>query len=257
MDEGLFVGHNVVSGGDVTVVDVRDPYGYEEGHIPGAVNVPFKEFRDPTNETEGKLPTKEGFSSLLGNTGISSDDDVVAYDDGFGLYASRFVVTAEVFGHPLDSLGVLDGDYTAWKRGGRVEEGDAQVGSGDVVYEAERTDGPLISADELEGALDEATIIDTRDGVEYRTVHLPGAVNVKPHELVDEETRCLKPVEERAELLKEHGVDFDKPVRLYCNTARRLSFVYLVLVDMGHSDVVFYEEGIKGWANEGRPVETS
>lgn len=242
---------------DVTVVDVRREGEYADRHIPGAVHVPFEHFRDPTDETDGKLPTGDGFASLLGEAGIAPDDRIVAYDDDFGVYASRFLVTAEVFGHDVERLHLLDGDIETWVRTRETTITVPERPATDYTCRRE-PGGPLVSAAELENALDgDAVIVDTRDPIEYNTVHLPGAVNFQWRDLVDEDRRRLEPREERERILAAHGIPLDKPVRLYCNTARRLSFVYAVLRDLGHDDVGFYEGGIDAWADYGGPVETS
>jgi len=242
---------------DVVLADVRNEWAYRDGHVPGAVSIPFDAFRDPTEETEGYLPTADRFASLLGAAGIASTDRIVAYDDGFGVYASRFLVTAEVFGHDVDRLHLLDGDYTRWSRDRPVSTDSPSVEKTDYSCERSSND-PLISAEQLDTALEtNAVIVDTRDPIEYDTVHVPGAVNFKWQELVDKAQRRLEPPERCRETLAEHGITLDKPVRLYCNTARRLSFVYAVLRELGHEDVAFYEGGIATWAKYGGTVETT
>lgn len=242
---------------DRRVVDVRRADAYADTHIPGAVHIPFDSFREPTDETAGKLPTAQTFASLLSEAGIAPDDRIVAYDGDYGVYASRFLVTDEVFGHDSNRLHLLDGDITTWAQ---TYETTATVPEPPVTdYTCQRQpDGPLVSAADLEAALDsEAVIVDTRDPLEYKTVHLPGAVNFQWRELVTDDPRQLKPRDERERILEAHGITPDKPVRLYCNTARRLSFVYAVLRDLDYEDVAFYEGGIDAWADYGGPVETT
>jgi thiosulfate/3-mercaptopyruvate sulfurtransferase len=241
----------------VTVIDVREDWQYEEGHLPGAVNVPFQSFRDPTDDTPGKFPTAATFGRLLGEAGIEPGDRIVACDDEFGVYASRFLVTAEVFGHDVDRLHLLDGDVTAWDREHELTTAvpDRTPREYDAEYGASL---PVIGPADLERALDTAaTIVDTRDPLEYDTVHVPGAVNFQWRALVDEGARRLLAREECSRILDERGIDLDRPVRLYCNTARRLSFVYAVLRELGHEDLAFYEGGIDAWADYGGPVATT
>jgi len=239
----------------VTVVDVRREWAYRDGHLPGAVSVPFDEFRDPADAMPGHLPTPAAFASLLGAAGVGRDDHLVAYDDGFGVYAARLLVTAEAFGHDPDRLALLNGDYTRWRRDRRVTDAVPDPDPSD--YEATDPGDPLVGAADLERILGEAAVVDTRDPVEYETVHLPGAVNLDWRAFVDEKRRRPKPADRCRELLAERGVTPDRPVRLYCNTARRLSFVYALLRWLGYEDVGVYEGGIDAWAAHGGPVATS
>lgn len=255
----VFVGPEWISEDrdETTVVDVRHGWAYREGHVPGAVNVPFDEFRDPTGEAPGKLPTSQGFASVLRESGIAPADDVVAYDGEFGVYASRFVVTAEVYGHPRERLRLLDGDFRAWRRDHPVSTAIPAIEP--TTWRCERTgDDPLVGPEQLEAALGtDAVVVDTRDPLEYETVHVPGAVNFQWRDLVDEGTRRLESPARCREILAARGITADRPVRLYCNTARRLSFVYAVLRELGYEDVAFYEGGIAAWAECGGPVETT
>lgn len=242
---------------DVVIVDVRKPWEYEDGHIPGTVNIPFNDFRDPTDELPGKLPTPDDLGALLGESGITNSDRLVVYDGDFGVYASRFLVTMEIFGHNIELLQILDGDYAAWTNQYNSSTGSPSISS--KQYECELTGSdPLITASELDAALDsDAVIVDTRDPLEYDTVHVPGAINFQWRNLVNETDRQLKTQSRCRAILSEHDITFDRPVRLYCNTARRLSFVYTVLRELGHDDVAFYEGGIDAWAEYGGPVETT
>lgn len=241
----------------VKVVDVRRESEYEADHIPGAVHVPFDRFRDPGDESEGKLPAATDFASLLAEAGIARDDRIVAYDDDHGVYASRFLVTAEVFGHEIERLHLLDGDIETWARNYETTAIVPETRVTDYACQR-RSDAPLVSPAELEEALaGDAVIVDTRDGLEYDTVHLPGAVNVQWRDLVSDERRRLESHDEMVAILESHGITPDHPIRLYCNTARRLSFVYAVLVELGYDDVAFHEGGIDAWAEYGGPVETT
>lgn len=244
------------AGEDMTIVDVRRADEYEAGHISGACHVPFERFRDPGDETEGKLPTAEAFGTLLGEAGVAPGDRIVAYDGDRGVYASRFLVTAEVFGHAFDRLHVLDGDIEVWKRA--YETTTAVPSPRSTTYECRlRADGPLVDAAEVDAEIDDAVIVDTRDELEYDTVHLPGAVNLQWDDLVDDAARQLKRPGDIDAILRDHGLRRGKPIRLYCNTARRLSFVYAVLRARGYDDVAIYEGGIAGWARYGGAVETT
>lgn len=258
MTETFLDPDRVADGGEsAAIVDVRRPEQYRAGHVPGAVNVPFESFRDPTDGAPGKLPTAERFGALMGGAGIAPTDRIVAYDGGPGVYASRLLVTAAVYGHGVDRLGLLDGGIDAWTADRDLSDGTPDAAPTD--YDAARAaDGPLVSAADLETALDsEAAVVDTRPGIEFRAVHLPDAINVDWELFVGGEPKRLLPREELSAIAARKGLEPGRPVRLYCNTARRLSFVYAVLRHLGREDVAIYEGGIAAWADYGGPVATS
>jgi thiosulfate/3-mercaptopyruvate sulfurtransferase len=245
---------------DVAVVDVRDAWEYDGiGHLPGAVNVPFESFRaSESGEAEaGMLPGEDVFADLAGNAGIATGDEVVAYDDTHGVFAARFLVTALLYGHPIERLSLLDGDYSAWSRAHEVDRGgvDPEPASYEATFD---TTGPLIPLEAVRDAVDdpETVLVDTREAWEYEEGHIPGAVRMDWRETVDDETRGLRPREGIIERLESLGITPDRRVVLYCNTARRISHTFLVLRQLGFDDVDFYEGSLTEWEQEGGTIET-
>ncbi|MXR50300.1 sulfurtransferase [Halovenus sp. WSH3] len=248
----------------VRIVDVRDEWEYDGiGHIPGAINIPFDEFRaeehaSETGSGEGMLPGEGVFADLFGEAGISREDHVLAYDDHHGVFAARALVTALLYGHPPERLHLLDGDFSAWQLQREVSSEPPTVEP--TEYEIRRPeDTPLVDAETVAEALDDenTVIVDTREEWEYEEGHIPGAVRLDWRELVDDDTRGLKPVEEMEAILDERGIVPEKRVLLYCNTARRISHTYVVLRYLGYPNVGFYEGSLTEWEADGRPIETS
>jgi thiosulfate/3-mercaptopyruvate sulfurtransferase len=246
--------------GTVRVIDVRDPWEYEGiGHVPGAVNVPFDSFRAEEHGAadEGMLPGAEAFAALMGEAGVTAADDVVAYDDHHGVFAARLLVTAELYGHPPDRLHLLDGDFSAWGREHATETDTPTVEP--AVYEpSEPTETPLVGVETVAAAVEDpdAVLVDTREAWEFEEGHIPGAVRLDWRELVDDDSRGLKPDDEMRALLAERGIVPEKRVLLYCNTARRISHTYTVLRHLGYPALSFYEGSLTEWERAGRPVET-
>ena len=242
---------------DVRVVDVRDAWEYDGiGHLPGAVNVPFDRFRATDGDDVGMLPGAGRWADLLGDAGVTNGDTLVAYDDTHGVFAARFLVTAELYGH--DDLRLLDGDFSSWTRERETTTATPTVEP--TTYEPTTpTDTTLVERATVERAIEdeEAVLVDARSPTEYAEGHLPGAVNLDWRELVDEETRGLKPRSELTAVLTDHGVTDDRRVVLYCNTARRISHTYVVLSALGYDDLGFYEGSVTEWTETGGDLETT
>ena len=242
----------------VYVVDVRDAWEYDGiGHLPGARNVPFDSFRSAEAGEAGMLPGADHFADLMSEAGVGRDDELVAYDDTHGVFAARLLVTAELYGHDPGKLHLLDGDFSAW----RLEHptGDEAVDPDPATYEASfRRDGPLVELSAVEAAMDDpdTVVVDTREAWEFEEGHVPGAVRLDWRELVDDDSRGLRPEAEVRELLAERGIDPDRRVLLYCNTARRISHTYTVLRHLEYPDLAFYEGSLTEWESEGGDLET-
>jgi thiosulfate/3-mercaptopyruvate sulfurtransferase len=218
-----------------------------------ARNVPFEEFRG--GGEVGMLPAADRWAELLGGAGIAPDDHVVAYDDTHGVFAARFLVTALLLGHDRERLHLLDGDYSAWAR-----EHPTTADAPAVESTEYRTDppaeSPLVSTADVAAAAEDGdtVVVDTRAPDEYEAGHVPGAVNLDWRALVDDDTRGLRPREELLDVLAQRGLEPDRRVVLYCNTARRISHTFWVLGHLGFEDVAFYEGSLTEWLEDGRPL---
>jgi thiosulfate/3-mercaptopyruvate sulfurtransferase len=257
---------------DVVVVDVRDAWEFEGiGHVPTAVNVPFDTFRageheataDGPDETDddgrqGMLPGTAAFEALLAQAGIERDDHLVAYDDHHGVFAARFLVTAELYGHDPSRLHLLDGDFTAWQRDHETATDPTEVTPTDyAATDPADLATPLVDQNAVADAMaSDAVLVDTREAWEFEEGHIPGAVRLDWRELVDDETRGLQARDELERILDSRGITRDRRVVLYCNTARRISHTYTVLRHLGYETVAFYEGSLTEWEADGRPIET-
>jgi len=251
---------------DTVVVDVRDAWEYDGiGHVPGAVSVPFDSFRadEPAAGEAGMLPGADTFARLADEAGIGPDDRVVAYDDTHGVFAARFLVTAELYGHDPSRLHLLDGDYSVWSRTQpttrSTADADDERRTSGVTYRASfRADGPLVDREVVSAAIDDpgTTIVDTRAPDEYAAGHLSGAVQLDWRTLVDTDARTVRPAAELRSILTERGIDRSRRVILYCNTARRISHTYVLLKALAYTDVGFYEGSLTEWRRTGGPVTT-
>ena len=244
----------------IALVDVREAWEYDSiGHLPGAVNIPFDRFRSDEGEA-GKLPPRDEWEALLSEAGIASDADIVAYDDTQGVFAARFLVTALLLGHPAERLHLFDGDFSAWQRD--RETTTETVTREPTAYESDpNAETPLVGFETVTELLPavaagEVTLVDTREAWEFEEGHLPGAVQLDWRELVDDETRGLRPEPELRELLEARGIGPDRRTVLYCNTARRVSHTYLVLRELGYEQVALYEGSLTEWRERGGELVT-
>jgi len=240
------------------IVDVRDDWEYDAmAHLPGAVSIPFDRFRTGSGASEGMLPSEGGWASLLSDAGIAPEDDIVAYDDHHGVFAARFLVTAELLGHDPAKLHLLDGDFSSWQLEHPTSNERPDVEETDYHVDPPAAT-PLVGADRVAAASDDpgAVLVDTREGAEYAEGHIPGAVLLDWRDLVDDESRGLLAREDALAVLEAAGIVPEKRVALYCNTARRISHTYVVLRELGFENVEFYEGSLTEWEAQDRPLET-
>ncbi|MFC7232413.1 sulfurtransferase [Saliphagus sp. GCM10025308] len=236
----------------VRLLDVRDAWEFDGiGHLPGALNVPFDAFRDRESDDPGTLPGHSVVESLLGSAGVEPADTVVVYDDTYGVFAARVLVTLQLYGH--DDVRLLETDYSGWARKHETSQETETVT--ETTYKARPLDletSPLVDAETIEAVLedpdsDDHVLVDTREREEFETGHLPGAVRFDWRSTVDEDRRRLKSRDDLEDLFADHGITPDRRVILYCNTARRISHTYVVLRWLGFERVGFYEGSLTEW----------
>ncbi len=91
---------------------------YQESHLPGARYAHLDEdLSSPITPTTGRhpLPDPTRLARRLGDWGIGSETQIVAYDDlGGMLAAARFWWLLRWLGH--EAAAVLDGGFPAWQR---------------------------------------------------------------------------------------------------------------------------------------------
>jgi len=118
---------------DLVICDVRHDlvqpqWGeseYAKAHVPGARFVHVD--NDLSGAKTGRngrhpLPAPEATSALFSRLGIDATKQVVAYDQGNGMYASRVWWMLRWLGH--DAVAVLDGGYAKWLKEGRATTTD-------------------------------------------------------------------------------------------------------------------------------------
>jgi thiosulfate/3-mercaptopyruvate sulfurtransferase len=101
---------------DAVVVDTREAWEYEEGHLPGAVRLDWRELVDET--TRGLKPRDE-LEAILRGRGITPDRRVVLYCNTARRISHTFVVLRYL---GYERVEFYEGSLTEWKeRGGPLE----------------------------------------------------------------------------------------------------------------------------------------
>ncbi|WP_341678365.1 sulfurtransferase [Niveibacterium sp. SC-1] len=161
---------------------------YDKGHLPGAYFLHLDEDLSAAKTGHNgrhPLPPPETFLALMRAYGVDADTQVIAYDEGSGMFASRLWWMLRWIGHAR--VAVLDGGLAGWLAAG---------GSLETVRPAAPAPGQLgmrlqnntVDAAELLAALGAPTpiIVDARAPDRFRgeneTIdpvggHIPGARN--------------------------------------------------------------------------------
>lgn len=248
--------------------DIRDSKAYNDGHIPGALNVGEigAVLRNPN--TEDWVPTTQ-VEAILGKGGIDLvGKEVIVYSHTGDPSAYYGFNTVRYFGGK--NAKIYHGGLDAWKAAGNpVATEPTKVTP--LVLKLAPVEGVVIWNDEMVAKVRQGTaqIVDARTPREYsgddiraiRGGHIPKAVNI-PYEqnwvdpatagkLARKEitTRAGMSLKPAADLKKLYAnLDPNKETIVYCQSGVRAAETAAVMRDLGFTDVKVYEPSWLGYA---------
>jgi thiosulfate/3-mercaptopyruvate sulfurtransferase len=255
-------GHLDDSGVVVAEVD-ENPDLYEEGHIPGAVKLHWKEdLQDPLIRDVVK---KSDFERLMGERAIGNDSVVVLYGDKNNWFAAYAYWYLKIYGHA--DVRLLDGGRQKWIEEGRDMTTDLPSRTGTVYTAGERDESIRVRRDEVLAKLrqPEIALVDVRSPQEFagellappgyeqegasRGGHIPGAQSV-PWATAVRDDGTFKSAAELVAIYGGKGVTPDKEVHAYCRIGERSAHTWFVLRELlGYGNVKNYDGSWTEWGN--------
>ena len=253
-----------LGGANMVVAEVdENPDLYDEGHIPGAVKLHWKEdLQDPLERDVVDKPT---FERLLGERGIANDTTVVLYGDKNNWFAAYAYWYLKVYGH--EDVRILNGGRQKWIDEGREVTTEAPNPTPKTYSASDRDESIRAYRDQVLEWLGHSghALVDVRSPAEYageliappgyeqegaqRAGHIPTAASVPwASAVLDDGT--FKPAAELRELYGGKGVTPDKHVTAYCRIGERSAHTWFVLRELlGYERVRNYDGSWTEWGN--------
>ena len=241
----------------------ENPDLYDEGHIPGAVKLHWRD--DLQDPVERDLVEKDEFERLMGERGIGNDTTLVVYGDKNNWFAAYAYWYLKIYGHR--DVRILDGGRQKWIDEGRGLTTDVPSPA-PVSYQASERDESIRArrdaVREVIGAAD-AVLVDVRSPQEFsgeliappgyeqegaqRAGHIPTAQSIPWAQAVRDDG-TFKSAGELRELYGGKGVSQDKAVTAYCRIGERSAHTWFVLRELlGYTDVRNYDGSWTEWGN--------
>ena len=241
----------------------ESPELYDEGHIPGAVKLHWRD--DLQDPVERDLVEREQFEQLMGRLGIGNETAVILYGDKNNWFAAYAYWYLKIYGH--GDVQIVDGGRQKWIDEGR--ELTTQVPSPQpTTYRATERDESLRSyRDAVREAIDAAgdALVDVRSPQEYagdliappgyeqegaqRAGHIPSAASIPWAQAVRDDG-TFKSSDELRTLYEGKGITPDKSVTAYCRIGERSAHTWFVLRELlGYGDVRNYDGSWAEWGN--------
>jgi thiosulfate/3-mercaptopyruvate sulfurtransferase len=235
----------------------RDPKAeYEKAHIPGARFFDIDEISDSRSELPHMAPPVEKFVSRMRAMGIGDGHRVIIYD-GMGVFsAARVWWLFRLMGKT--DVAVLDGGLPKWIAEGREVEDLAPV-MRDRHFTAHRVAGLVKDVTQVAASvkLGDAQILDARSPDRFsgkekevrpglRSGHMPGALNVHYRTLLNDDM-TMKSADQLEEVLKQAGVDLNKPAITTCGSGISAAIISMALERVGHRKHALYDGSWTEW----------
>jgi len=241
----------------------ENPALYEEGHIPGAVKLHWRE--DLQDPVERDLVEKEQFERLLGGLGISNDTTVVVYGDRNNWFAAYAYWYLKIYGH--QDVRILDGGRQKWFDEGRETTTEAPSRPQTQYVATERDESIRAYRDAVREGLGDSSkaLVDVRSPQEYsgeliappgyeqegaqRAGHIPTAQSIPWAQAVNDDG-TFKTADELRQLYTSKGVTPGKAVTAYCRIGERSAHTWFVLRELlGYEQVRNYDGSWTEWGN--------
>jgi thiosulfate/3-mercaptopyruvate sulfurtransferase len=221
-----------------TLLDARKAGDYKSGHIPGAMPLSTYDSLVTNSSVEGMQKFAEAMAHRFSSGGVTSERQVVVYDEATGQRAARELWLLEHLGHR--NARMLHGGFAQWKAlGGKVVEGADVATVRPKKLQVSVASGGSIPADELARRAGSFNfgVIDVRDDLEWagkddtpccaRRGHIPNAVHIEWTQFL--ENGRYKSPEAVIALLVKHGINPRNEVAVYCHRGARSANTYFAL----------------------------
>ena len=249
-DEGLVVGE----------VD-ENPDLYDEGHIPGAIKLHWRE--DLQDPVERDLVEKDAFEQLMGSRGIANETTIVLYGDKNNWFAAYAYWYLKIYGH--EDVRIVDGGRQKWIDESRELTTDEPQVSPASYSARERDETIRTRRDAVLQTIGRDALVDVRSPQEYsgeliaapgyeqegaqRAGHIPTAQSIPWAQAVKDDG-TFKSADELRELYGAKGITPDRSVTAYCRIGERSAHTWFVLRELlGYEDVRNYDGSWTEWGN--------
>lgn len=236
--------HHRLGEDGLQVIDFRKLVEYEEGHIPGALQMWRSDIENPAAPVRGMMAEREDIEALFSRMGIRQSDTLILYDAHAGCDAARLWWVLEVYG--FRQVRLLNGGLHAWKaqKGPLTSTPPAHI-PGTFRLPVQGNEAMRIGADSLMHRLawEDCIVLDARSEAEYsgerlkkgatRAGRIPGSHHrdwaEATHYGAGMTFRSPEELREIYAFLPEHK---NKDVIVYCHSGVRSAHTAFVLTQL-------------------------
>ena len=254
---------------NLVILDVRTKEEYAEGHIPGAVNVPFlvpvSEWIVLKDDLLLEVPEEAALFNTIGSCGIKNDSLVVvvtsAPKPGEPPYsianATRVAFTLIYAGVP--NVAILDGGHNKWQKENKSVTKDSLSPTA-VTFQGKARKSMFASKEYVKEHLGKALLIDARNGDVYygasvepfasKPGHIRTAKSLPTPWMWNAKDWTYKDKKSLGAMVSGlSGKEKPKEIITYCGVGGYGSTMWFVLSEvLGYKNVKLYDGSAQEWA---------
>jgi thiosulfate/3-mercaptopyruvate sulfurtransferase len=246
----------LLSSPQLRLLDARPREEYQLGHLPGAVNLPALATDDPDANRRGFPLPPERAEQLFRGAGISSNSQVVIYDDQGNRFAARVFYVLEFFGH--SHVQVLNGGFKKWQSEGLLLTTDSPgIAPGD--FKPLANSAVIATSEWVNAHLKDPKVrlLDARSVAEFkgeriqgpRGGHIPGAINLEWTRVIDSgEIKTFLDAPSLERLFSDAQISPGQEVVTYCQSGMRAADIYFALRLLGYERIRMYDGSWQEWS---------
>lgn len=258
----------------LVLLDVRPEASYLEGHIPGAIGVPFvvpfSAWITMRDDLLLEVPDEAALFDTIGSLGITPDSWIVVISasnpgepPGYGLSAATRVADTLIYAG-LRDVAILDGGHAKWVSDGYPTTAEVPTVT-PVAYRGRVNGSMFVSKSYVERRLWSAILVDARDADVYfgTTIepfapvggHIPKARSL-PSPWIWLPDGTYRDGETLAAMaLGVVGPNKYREVIVYCGVGGYASTTWFVLTQLlGYQNVKFYDGSAQDWVTTNEMV---
>ncbi len=234
---------------NLIIIDTRDAKDYLNGHLPNAINLTNAMLSVKRGDVVGLVPYNKQLEEKLSNFGLKKDATYIVYsgenfDKPHFFLTNATRVAAILYWAGVKDIYYMDGGYEKWVDEKRpIAKGEYSLPKSDFTIDRNRTTVfsflPFVEwALQHENMVqfvdarnyDQFSAKDTTDKRLARYGHLKGAKWVFVANYMQKEKNywVIKPKSQIEQILKDAGVDINKPIISYCNTGHLASGLWFI-----------------------------